>query len=286
MRDYGKVHTKFWSSDDIRGLTDDGRLLALYVMTSPHSTIAGVFHLPDGYVCEDMQWTRERVDEGFDELLAKGFGNRCGTTKWVWITKHLDWNPPENPNQRKAAAKVALSVPDSCTWRLDFIQVSGSSLGIEPPAKPNPSLTVVKPFPNQEQEQEQKQEGESAAAQRTPRPKREDITLKAYLEACRLDGKKPLPVDHPIRDYCRDAGIADEMLQVAWCVFRDDYTSGTNKAKRYKDWPGHFGNAVRGCWAKLWFTDAGEVKWTSRGLQEKQVLEARQQAKEATHASA
>lgn len=88
-----------------------------------------------------------------------------------------------------------------------------------------------------------------------------------------------------MREYCRDAGISDEMLQVAWCVFRDDYTAGTNKAKRYKDWPGHFANAVRGGWFKLWFTDAGEVKWSSRGLQEKQVLETRQKAKEGAHAA-
>jgi hypothetical protein len=286
MRDYGKVYSRIWESADFRALSEDGRALALYLLTCQHGTIAGVFRVPDGYACEDLQWTSERVSEGFANLHAKGFATRCEASKWVWVRKFLEWNPPENPNQRKAAAKVALSVPDSCMWRLDFVQVSGHSLGIEVPAKTNPSLTVIKPFPNQEQKQEQKQEEEGAAAQRTPRPKREDITLKAYLEACRLDGKKPLPVDHPIRDYCRDAGIADEMLQVAWCVFRDDYTSGTNKAKRYKDWPGHFGNAVRGCWAKLWFTDAGEVKWTSRGLQEKQVLEARQQAKEATHASA
>lgn len=75
------------------------------------------------------------------------------------------------------------------------------------------------------------------------------------------------------------------MLQVAWCVFRHDYTSGTNKLKRYKDWPGHFENAVRGCWARLWYTDNGEVKWSSRGLQEKTVLEARLKAKEGAHAS-
>ena len=286
MRDYGKVFSRIWESTDFRSLSEDGRALALYLLTCQHGTIAGVFRVPDGYACEDLQWSAERVAEGFANLKAKGFATRCEDSKWVWVTKFLEWNPPENPNQRKAAAKVALSVPESCSWKLDFIRVSGASLGIEAPVKANPSLTVVKPFPNQEQKQEQEQERESAAAQRTPRPRREDITLKAYLEACRLEGKKPLPVDHPIREYCRDAGIHDEMLQVAWCVFRDDYTSGTNKAKRYKDWPGHFANAVRGCWAKLWFTDAGEVKWTSRGLQEKQVLEARQQAKEGSHATA
>jgi hypothetical protein len=179
MRDYGKVHTRFWSSDTIRGLTDDGRLLAMYLMTSPHSTIAGVFRLPDGYVCEDMQWTPERVAQGFAELFAKGFGNRCETSKWVWVTKHLEWNPPENPNQRKSAAKVALSVPDECAWKLDFMRVCGPSLGIEPPQKPNPSLTVVKPFPNQEQEQEQDKKQPSSA--KLPTCPYEDI-VSLYLE--------------------------------------------------------------------------------------------------------
>ncbi|MGH8435105.1 MAG: DUF1376 domain-containing protein, partial [Pseudomonas sp.] len=35
------------------------------------------------------------------------------------------------------------------------------------------------------------------------RPKREDKSLKAYLDECREAGKKPLPADHAIRDYCR-----------------------------------------------------------------------------------
>jgi hypothetical protein len=158
VRDYGKVHSKFWSSADIRALTDTGRLLAIYLMTSPHSTIAGVFRLPDGYVCEDMQWTPERVAQGFAELLSKGFANRCDTTKWVWVIKHLDWNPPENPNQRKSAMKVALGVADDCCWKLDFMRACGQSLGIETPQKANPSRTVPKPFPNQEQKQEQEQD--------------------------------------------------------------------------------------------------------------------------------
>lgn len=122
---------------------------------------------------------------------------------------------------------------------------------------------------------------DSAAAQRPSRPKREEITLATYLANCKAAGIKPLPADHAIREYCRDAQITDEMLQVAWCVFRDDYQAGTNKAKRYKDWPGHFANAVRGGWYKLWFTDAGEVKWSSRGLTEKAVLDARAQKAQA-----
>jgi hypothetical protein len=78
----------------------------------------------------------------------------------------------------------------------------------------------------------------------------------------------------------------EEMLQVAWCVFRDDYLTGKNTGKTQKDWPAHFSNSVRRGWYKLWYTGDQGVCWTSNGQQEKSVLEARQQAKGATHAPA
>jgi hypothetical protein len=169
LRDYGKVFSRIWESADFRALSEDGRTLVLYLLTCQHGTIAGVFRVPDGYACEDLQWTPERVAEGFANVSAKGFATRCEATKWVWVAKFLEWNPPENPNQRKAASKVAQSVPDGCSWRLDFIRVCGSSLGIEPSAKANPSRTVPEPLPNQYQEQKQKQE-EEASPQAAPQP--------------------------------------------------------------------------------------------------------------------
>lgn len=170
MRDYGKVHTSFWSSATTRSMTEDARVLAIYLITSPHSTIAGVFRLPDGYVCEDLQWSAERVAKGFAELLAKGFANRCETTKWVCVCKHLEWNPPENPNQRKSAAKVVQSIPDECAWKLDFMRLSGGLLGLETPAEANPSETLPEPFLNQKQEQEQEQDKEYVSGKPTDKP--------------------------------------------------------------------------------------------------------------------
>lgn len=160
MRDYGKVHTSFWTSTNIRTMSEDGRALAMYLLTSPHGTIAGAFRLPDGYVCEDMQWTSERVSEGFAELARNGFATRCATSKWVWVIKHFHWNPPENPNQRKAAAKVAASIPAECAWKREFLRVHGPMLGFGDEYEIDPCETLSQPLPNQEQEQEQQQEQE------------------------------------------------------------------------------------------------------------------------------
>jgi hypothetical protein len=164
MRDYGKVYSTFWSSETTGRLSDDGKLLALYLMTCGHSTIAGVFRLPDGYVAEDLGWPSERVAQGFAELFAQGFADRCATTKWVWVRKHLEWNKPENPNQRKSAAKIALSVPDSCSWKLDFMRVSGEVLALSTDQESNPSATLTQPFLNQEQKQEQEEGGKPPVA--------------------------------------------------------------------------------------------------------------------------
>ncbi len=205
MRDYGKVYATFWSSQTTHSLSDDGKLLALYLMTCSHSTIAGVFRLPDGYVAEDIGWDQSRVQKGFAELFAKGFANRCETTKWVWVVKHLEWNKPENPNQRKSAAKIAQSVPAECGWKPDFMRVCGESLGLETPSAPNPSATLSQPLLNQEQEQEQEQEKKAPSA-KSPRgcALREDWTLpddwKAWAQAERPD-VDVLTVAESFRDY-------------------------------------------------------------------------------------
>ncbi len=155
MRDYGRVYCSFWTSTDVQSMSDDAKLLAVYLLTCSHGTIAGACRLPDGYACEDLGWTPERVSKGFIELFERGFANRCETTKWTWIRKFLEWNQPENPNQWKAARKIVNQIPDQCSWKADFLAVFRQMSGDLPPPASNPSGTVPKPFRNQDQEQYQ-----------------------------------------------------------------------------------------------------------------------------------
>jgi hypothetical protein len=164
MRDYGKVFTSLWASETFRTMSEDGRSLVLYLLTCPHGTITGTFRLPDGYACEDLQWTAARVAKAFAETVAKGFANRCETTKWVWVCKYLEWNPPENPNQRKSAAKQAAQIPADCCWKRAFMRDCRQPLGIEAVDDENPCATLVEGFLNQEQEQEQEEVSVEAKA--------------------------------------------------------------------------------------------------------------------------
>jgi hypothetical protein len=119
-------------------------------------------------------------------------------------------------------------------------------------------------------------------------PKASATTLKAYLERCRKDGCKPIPPGHPLRAYCADAGISEDMLQVAWLKFRDRYTQDEKaKLKRYKDWPRVFQNSVEGRWFGLWIVaEEGDAQWSTNGLQQKRVIEAQMRKREEAHATA
>lgn len=149
MREYGKLYSGFWTSSDTQSMSDDGKLLAAYLLTCHHSTIIGCFRLPDGYVSDDLGWSLERVAEGFVELFDKGFATRDNSSKWVVIHKYVKWNQPENPNQLKAATKAFNQVPNDCGVKpvlarslADFC--NGFDAEILKPFL-NPSATVAKP---------------------------------------------------------------------------------------------------------------------------------------------
>jgi uncharacterized protein YdaU (DUF1376 family) len=113
------------------------------------------------------------------------------------------------------------------------------------------------------------------------------ISLKTYIAKCKAEGRKPVPPDHPIRAFCSDAGISEEMIQVAWLVFKERHLNG-ERVKRYKDWARVFANSIESRWYGLWFTNTeGKAEWTSTGLQQKRVLDARlKRQEEADHAPA
>lgn len=164
MRDYGRVYSSFWQSPETRALSEDGRTLALYLLTSPHANLIGCFRLPDAYAADDLQWASGRVSEGFRELAEKGFLTRDDGTKWVFIRKYLKWNGFENGNVAKAAAKAFDQAPNGLVKSLlalallefgEHLSAEFRSLCESEAAKDwNPSRTLPKPFANPEPEPE------------------------------------------------------------------------------------------------------------------------------------
>jgi hypothetical protein len=112
MREYGKVYTAFWSDPTIRSMSEDARVLALYLLTCQHGNSIGLFRLPNAYAADDLQWTTERVSKGFLDLIESKFLVRETTSNWLVIPKYTKWNGFENPKVAIGAMKILEAAPD------------------------------------------------------------------------------------------------------------------------------------------------------------------------------
>jgi len=96
----------FWTTPSLIGLTLQAKLVALYLLLSPHTTMIGCFRLPLAYAQDDLQMSPESVLEAFQELSGVGFLTWDERFSWALIHDFLKWNPL-NSLQWKAARSFA-----------------------------------------------------------------------------------------------------------------------------------------------------------------------------------
>ena len=139
---YGTVHAAFWEDEKVQRWSDQARLLALYLLTSRHSTAAGAMRVPAGYIAADLGWAIEKIDAAFDELETARFAVRDRRTGWTVIRNRLRYDPPKSPNNIKGVAFVIQTVPKN--WRgykalhEAFYEVTDGSVRIDDPALDEP----------------------------------------------------------------------------------------------------------------------------------------------------
>lgn len=111
MREYGQVQCAFWIDPELQSLSDEAVLLAVYLMTGPHSNGLGCYRVPDGYIQADRGWTPGTIKKAFGELSRKGFAYRCESTGFVIMPAFLRWNPITNANVATAREREFGLVP-------------------------------------------------------------------------------------------------------------------------------------------------------------------------------
>lgn len=108
---YVSIQRVIWYKSQFKSLSDDAKLLFLYLDTCPHGNMIGFYVLPIGYGCEDLKWDRERFTEGLHELLDKQLIGYDFDSSVVLDLHHILKFPPQNPNQVKAAIKKFNDLP-------------------------------------------------------------------------------------------------------------------------------------------------------------------------------
>jgi uncharacterized phage protein (TIGR02220 family) len=115
MRIYGSIQVRFWENADVQKLSDKAKLLAIYLLTGPHSNMLGCLRLPEGYIKEDLRWESHDVKNAFLELININFLTRDDHTHWIVIHEFLNWNPIQNPRQGMGIKKLFELVPTTST---------------------------------------------------------------------------------------------------------------------------------------------------------------------------
>lgn len=87
MRDYSKISGAFWTGDTGKRLRGDmqAQIVALYLMTSPHANMIGVFYCPVIYIAHDTGIPFEGALEGLKKLCEGGFCAYDEASEMVWV---------------------------------------------------------------------------------------------------------------------------------------------------------------------------------------------------------
>lgn len=300
MRDYGVVSPKFWIGETGKALRGNApaQVLALYLMTCPHANMIGVFHCPVLYMAHETGLGMEGASKALQSLIEAQYCTYDEASETVFVHRMAAYQVAESlkpgDNRVKGVEREWSNIgPAQLKAAFTAIYSVAFHLPVEQETK-SPLKAPSKPLRSQEQEQDQEQDqeqgksaGEPATRPVSEKPKSRTVTLAAYLDTCKAVGVKAIPDDHHIRRYCADAGITDEMTAIAWLRFREEHTTGARKAKKYIDWPETFANCVKSSWYGLWACNAeGPANWTTKGLQEKRVADARRAEKETANAPA
>lgn len=167
---YGQVAAKFWTDEKVRGWDATAKLVALYLLTSPHRNLLGFYVLPLSYAAEDLGISKKklvaaleklgRIVEGQEVFHEKNLGENdfCvydAAASVIFVKNYLDYNPLQNQNQATAAVTKIKELPDTGLFREFHTKLKGLGNRYARVAE-----TVAERFRNQEQEQEQEQEPE------------------------------------------------------------------------------------------------------------------------------
>ncbi len=155
---YCRISPRFWQDPRVRSWSEDARTLALYLRTSPHANMVGLYYCPVAYMTADLQWTEARLRRALDELIRAGYALYDHETQVVLVPETLSDDPPQNPNQVKGAAVLVSQLPTTplvrhlvdaalkvCPALADILRNGCETLAA---GASNRSETVAQPLPN------------------------------------------------------------------------------------------------------------------------------------------
>lgn len=189
MGRYRKIDTRIWNDSKFTALSNEGKLVFLFLLTHPHMTSLGAMRGTMAGLASELGWGVKAFREAFQEGFRKGLVEHDEEACFIGIPKFLKYNGPESPNVVKSWRDSVDLIPE-CLLKVQLMKrVKGFAEGLpEAFAKALPEA-FRKGMPNPEQEQEQEPEQEQDIPPEVPRGGRVRFSPPSLEE---------------VADYCRE----------------------------------------------------------------------------------
>lgn len=162
---YSKIHIKIWNDKDFLALEPIVQRLFLYLLTSPHSNLLGVYVLKVGYVCEDLGYSNQ--DEFLKHMAVlsdKDFIKWYESDTILILPNYIKHNPITNENQVTGGIKVIKSLHLSSIISGELSHIIQGLTDLKPSHKQVLCKALGKVLPeglmNKEEETEEEEETE------------------------------------------------------------------------------------------------------------------------------
>jgi hypothetical protein len=163
---YTRIDELIWKDAKLKKISNESKLLFIYLLSCQHRNVLGLYSLPKYYVQGDLGYPLATVSKGLLELFNNGFITYDEESETVLVNNFLKYNPLENPNQVKGALKVMPTIPKTQLFYklIDVIKSSENThlhelkAGIESYLKSNGFERVTVTVSKQEEEEEEEEE--------------------------------------------------------------------------------------------------------------------------------
>lgn len=103
---YRTVDSAFWSDPLVVALCPEAKLLALYLITNPHTHLGGIYYLPMSAIEEETGIASRRLNTLCDTLSSSGFARFDKKTKVVWVRNMFRYQGKGEKNDRSVARQL------------------------------------------------------------------------------------------------------------------------------------------------------------------------------------
>lgn len=143
MRDFGKVAPQFWTGKTGKGLRGcmEAQVVALYLMTSPHATMIGVYSLPMLYLIHETGLTEEGASKGLARCIEAGFCVYDAEAETVFVVNmaaHQVGDVLKPGDKRGNPIRSQFRAIHSTAIKAAFFARYGSAFSLESPQSASP----------------------------------------------------------------------------------------------------------------------------------------------------